>query len=203
MQRNTKINGQAGIRLAGMVLEMIERLLEYWPPGLAESVPVRVCIGAPESTPEGNYQSTLSIEGLEFPYDEPFKEVDPLGAVLEAATMARFLLIMLTKGRGRLTWRGSHDLGFPLLTPPKHSWYFSPANGDGWQTIAITIAPPQKIGDRWASLVTFEGPRGREERWIQGETWAQALERGAAAVPAILQEFAEKAGDGEITDDPP
>lgn len=181
---------------------MIERLLEYWAPEAIEPVVVRVRIGAPEPTPEGNYQATLSIEGLDAPYAAPFEQVDALGAVLAAAAIAPSTLFMLTDGVGRLTWLGGEDLGFPLLTPPKHYWAFRPANGGEPQPLSISIAPPQKIGARWGCLITFVAPEVCEERWIHGETWARALEASAAAVPAMLQDFTDKAGGGSIEDWP-
>lgn len=181
---------------------MIERLLEYMAPRADAPVMVRVTIGAPLPTPEGNYQSTLSIEGLGPPYAAPFEQVDPLGAVLAAASIAPFILYGRVEKGGRLTWLEGNELGFPLLTPPKHYWAFRPASGAEPQHVSITIAPPQEIAGQWACLVTLMTSELCEERWIQGETWARALECGAAAVTALLREFVEKAGGGSLEDLP-
>ena len=181
---------------------MIERLLEYWAPQAAAPVTVRVTIGAPVPTPEGNYQSTLSFEGLGPPYAAPFEQVDPLGAVLTAASIAPVILHARVEKGGRLTWLEGDNLGFPLLTPPRHYWAFQPSNGSERQAVSITIAPPQEVAGQWACLVTLMTAEVREEHWIQGETWAHALERSAAAVPGLLQEFTEEAGGGSLEDWP-
>src|SRR5262245_61244582 len=105
---------------------MIERKLEYWTPGATEPTTIHVRIGLPEPVPETEhtYQSTLTIEGFGEPYCAPFDQVDPLGAVLAAAAIAPSILYMRAKG-GRLTWLESmEDLGFPLLGPPTHYWWF-------------------------------------------------------------------------------
>lgn len=175
---------------------MIERLLEYWPPMATEPVTIHVRIDAPEPTPEGNYQATLSIEGFDEPYSAPFDQVDSLGAVLAAAAIAPSILSMRAKEGGRLTWLEGADLGFPLLTPPRHYWTFRPANGSEPQSISVTITPPQEISGQWACLMTFTTADGCEERWIKAETWAKALERAAATVPDHLQEYVDKAGGG-------
>lgn len=177
---------------------MIERLLEYWAPGATAPVAIRVRIGAPEPTPEGNYQSTLSIEGFDKPYSAPFDQVDPLGAVLAAAAIAPSILFMLVKEGGRLTWLEGDDLGFPLLTPPKHYWTFRPANGSEPQSLSVTIAPPQEIGGQWACLVTLAAAEGDGEHWFKAATWPKALERAAAAVPDLLQEYVDEAGGGTL-----
>ena len=145
---------------------MIERLLEYWAPGAAAPITIRVVIGAPEPTPEGNYQSTLSIEGFHKPYDAPFVQVDPLGAVLAAAAIAPSVLYRYVEKGGRLTWVGMNDLSFPLLTPPKRSWMLRPADGSEPQQLSITIAPPHEIAGQWRCLVTLMPAEGCDDRWF-------------------------------------
>ncbi len=181
---------------------MIERELEYWAPGATLAVTVRVTIGPPESTPEGNYRSTLSIEGFPSPYTAPFEQVDSLGAVLAAASMAPVILYSRVERGGRLTWLEGDNLGFPLLTPPKHYWSFRPASGGEPQHVSITVAPPQEISGRWACLVTLMTAEVCDQRWIQGDSWAHALERAGAAAATTLQEFVDKAGGGSLEDCP-
>jgi hypothetical protein len=188
--------------LAGKAAKMIERLLEYWAPGATEPVTIRVCIGAPEPTVEGNYKSTLSIEGFDTPYSAPFIQVDSLGAVLAAASIAPVILYSNVEKGGRLTWLEGDELSFPLLRPPKHYWTFRPTNGGEPQQVSITITPPQEIQGQWACLVTLMTAEICQERWVKAETWAQALERAAATVPTRLQEFMEKAGGGLLEDSP-
>ena len=166
---------------------MIERHLKYWPAGSATPRPIRVVISAPTPTPTGHYQSTLTIEGFAAPYSAPFDQVDPLGAVLAAAAIAPSILAMRTAG-GRLTWLDGEELGFPLLTPPR--CHYDLRDGGG---LSITIAPPIARGGAWACLVTIESSNGCTDRWIDGPSWAAALERAAATVPEILREH----GGGE------
>jgi hypothetical protein len=180
---------------------MIERKLEYLAPGATEPVTIHVRIGLPEPVPETErtYQSTLSIEGFDQPFCAPFFQVDPLGAVLAAAAIAPSTLFERAKG-GRLTWLGAmEDLGFPLLGPPTHYWWFRPANGGEPRSLSISIHPPEKIDGQWACLLTFTS-EGFDERWIKADTWAKALERAAAAVPDRLQEYVDMAGGGSLED---
>lgn len=177
---------------------MIERELEYWPPGAAAPTTIRVRIGAPEPADDGNYQSTLTIEGFDKPYRARFDQVDSLGALLAAAAIAPSTLAMRVAKGGRLTWLDQEDLGFPLLGPPKHYWTLHPEDGSPAKTISISVGAPEERADGWACLVTCTAPKGSSERWIQGATWASALEQAAAAVPGILQQCADDAGGGTL-----
>ena len=65
------------------------------------------------------------------------------------------------------------DLCFPLLGPPKHYWWFYPANGGKRRSITISIHPPEHIDGQWACLLTLTA-EGSDERWIKAETWGKS-----------------------------
>jgi hypothetical protein len=181
---------------------MIERLLDHLPAGASAPVTIRVTVSAPVLRADGYFESTLSIEGLGKPYRAPFQQVDSLGALVAAASMAPIILYSRIGKGDRLTWLDGEDLGFPLLTPPKHYWTFHPSSGGESQQISITIAPPQESGGGWSCLVTLMTDEGCDEHWICAETWALALERAAAAVPSVLNDVIEKLGGGSVEDSP-
>lgn len=187
------------------------RELQYWPPGAAEARSIRVTISAPvpsaEITGGGDWTCTLSIEGFDESYQRSFSSVDPLAAVLSAAAIAPHLLRTFTSRGSRLTWLDSEHLGFPLLSPPTHTWTFHPADGSAPRDVSVRIGHPEHIDESWSVLLTHvdEGDYRTIERRVHAETWEQALERAAAAVPGLLQEHAESAGGGTLEEahDPP
>lgn len=180
------------------------RELQYWPPGAANARPIRVTISAPvpnaETTGGGDWTCTLSIEGFDQPYQRCFSNVDPLAAVLSAAAIAPYLLRTFTSRGSRLTWLDSEDLGFPLLSPPTHRWVFRPADGSAPRDVSVRIGHPERIGESWSVLLTHtdEGDYRTTEKRVNADTWEQAVERAAAAVPGLLQEHADRAGGGTL-----
>src|SRR5689334_8873936 len=90
---------------------MIERELQYWPPGAAEPRPIHVRIDTPVPWGE-DWVCTLTIEGFDTPYSHKCPQVDSIGAVLEALSLAPIVARSLVAPGGRLTWLGEEDLHF-------------------------------------------------------------------------------------------
>lgn len=90
---------------------MIERELQYRPSGAAEPRPIYVRIGTP--VPWGkDWECTLTIEGFDVPYSHKCHQVDSVGAMLAALSIAPIAARSLAARGGRLTWLGEEDLHF-------------------------------------------------------------------------------------------
>lgn len=94
----------------------MERELEYWPPGAAESTPIRVDVGIPVQDANGtDWSCTLTISGFDSPYSMAYPGVDAISALLAAISLAPHVLRSRTPAGGRLTWLGEEDLQFATL----------------------------------------------------------------------------------------
>lgn len=181
----------------------MDRLLEYWPPGATQSMPVRVRIGVPEPHPKYEWESTLTIEGFpdKPPYSKGMAGDDPLLALSYALAVAPLHLRLMMKRGGRLTWNGKENLQFPsMFSEPSQDWQLTPTEGGEPRKLWIRLALPERIDDRWSVLLTCTDCKTWEtvERHIQADTWPEVLERAAAAVPALLREYADKLGGGTL-----
>jgi hypothetical protein len=184
----------------------MERELEYWAPGAADPQPIRVRIGTPVqdvSTADGvDWSCTLTIEGLDAPYSMRLYDVDAIGAMLAAATLAPAVLRSYVPPGGRLTRLGSEELGFPSLSQLNNDWQYQPADGSAARRLSVKISHPERTGDSWSALVTVldYSDHTTLERRLHGPTWANVLEHAAGAVSVLLQEVVNKAGGGTLTE---
>lgn len=181
----------------------MERQLDYWPPGATQPVPVRVRIEVPYLDPEQDWETRLTIEG--FPgrptFSRPLHGEGPLEVLSEALCLAPLLLSSMTRRGARLTQNGSERLGFPsALSGPSQDWLLSPTGGGEPRKLWVRLELPDRIEDRWSVLLTSTECKtwGSLEKRFEAPTWPEALERAAAAVPALLREHAEKLGGGTL-----
>jgi hypothetical protein len=94
---------------------VMERELEYWPPGALEARPIRVCIGFPVQDVQCAHgmawSCTLTIDGFAQPYRMSFPGIDAVAALVAALRLAPDVLEAMARP-GRVTWLGEDDLGF-------------------------------------------------------------------------------------------
>lgn len=94
---------------------VMEREIEYWPPGATEPRTILVSIGMPvQDVPcvDGtDWSCTLTITGFDEPVSIRFPGVDALHAFLTAVSFAP-LELRLRAPDGRLAWLDEADLGF-------------------------------------------------------------------------------------------
>jgi hypothetical protein len=187
---------------------MMERELEYWAPGATEPRPIRVTFGAPEPHPKYEWSCSITITGFEKTYTKQMYQVDPVGATIAAMAITPYLLRSFAGRGGRLTFRGSAEIDFPtLLSRPEYTCQFARTDGTAPRKVSVRVNHPERIDESWSVLVVCIDQETWEcvERRVQGDTWATALQRAAATVPELLQEYVDKAGGGvlEEVDDAP
>lgn len=89
-----------------------ERELEYLAPGASTTVPIKVTISPPFQA-DDTCSCTLTIRGFGDDHGMTVQHVDAIGAITEALYLAPIALHQLAPPGGRLTCRGSEELGFP------------------------------------------------------------------------------------------
>jgi hypothetical protein len=181
----------------------MERELEYWPPGAAQSVPIRVLVGAPTLHSEKEWGCRITIEG--FPDTPPYsKEMfgsDALQALAYALAIVPLHLRLMAKRGGRITWEGTEALRFPsMFSEPTADWQLTPSGGGEPRKLGIRIGLPERIDDRWSALVSCVDCTTWEtaEKRVHADAWPEVLQQAAAAVPVLLHEYAEKLGGGAL-----
>lgn len=185
---------------------MMERQLDYWAPGAAQSTPIRVQIGTPEQHSESEWECTLAIEG--FPrtpfYSNGMHDADAMGALSYALAIAPLHLRLMVEHGGRLTWNGQEDLHFPsMFSEPTQNFRLTPSEGGELRKLGIRIGLPERIDEQWSVLVTCTDCTTWQavERRVHADAWTKALERALALVPELLQEQADKAGGGLVDEE--
>lgn len=181
----------------------MERELEYWPPGAVQSLPIRVRIGVPVPHPRYDWESTLTIEGFpeEPHYSKAMHGADPINAISYALAIAPLHLRLMGQRGGRLTWNGSEVLRFPsMFSEPTQDWQLTPPEGGEPRRLGMRVGLPERIEDQWSVLVTCTDCKtwATVETRVHADTWPEVLGRAAAAVPLLLQQYADKLGGGAL-----
>jgi hypothetical protein len=189
----------------------MDRQLDYWPPGAAQSVPVRVRIGVPVPHPKYDWGSTITIEG--FPNKPAFSVEmtggDPVEALSYALSIAPIHVRLLVERGGRITRYGKENLQFPsMFSEPTRDWQLTLTEGGEPRTLTIRLGLPERLDERWDVLLSCTDCKTWKtgEKHIQADTWPEVIERAAAAVPAFLREHADQLGGGtleEVRPSPP
>lgn len=97
-------------------LDLLEadRTLEYLAPGAAAAVPINVAFSPPFQNHDETWTCVLSVTGLGDDHERSVHHADSIGAIAEALYLAPIVLRELIDPGGRLTFRGSQDLAFPV-----------------------------------------------------------------------------------------
>jgi len=172
-------------------------------PGDLSDIIVRVGFPEPDPVPGGDFRALVAIEGFDQPYSRHFYGVDELQAFLAGCSIVPQILPTLAPAGSRFTWLGSADLGFPAMSAePSYECTFSPADGRPPRNLSVKVHHPERVDDGWTVLVQLldHSTWKAIERHEKAETWAKALERGAAAVPAFLAAYVDEHNGGVLED---